>query len=400
MFMKKLIALGVVCHCAATQLFAQNNPVITSFSQNGELVCTNLQPGTTATVEWAPTLDGPWTNAWAGLDSVTVGANASIQVSVPMFYRVRGIAVQPQAIETSVTALDVLEGGSTNFGIRLTAQPTNNVTIAISSSDPTKVSAGLSLVVFTPANWNTYQYLTVSGVNDADAANDGAVIYLQASGLTLKFVTVSVTDDEVQNIVVSTNALTIGEAGSGNFTVRLAAQPLSTTTVTVNSDNTAQATVSPASLNFTTSNWNTPQTVTANGVNDANAANGSVNVTASATNLTTRTVAVTVVDDDVLDIETSVTSVTVNEAGSGFFGVRLTAQPASTTTITIASQDAAKATVSLSSLFFTTANWNNYQNVTVSGVNDPDTNNESLDITVSSAGLTSRLVNITVTDDD
>ena len=65
-------------------------PVITSFSGNGVLVCSNLAPGSVATVEWAPSVTGPWTNNWAGLDAVTVDSNGMIQVSVPMFYRVRG----------------------------------------------------------------------------------------------------------------------------------------------------------------------------------------------------------------------------------------------------------------------------------------------------------------------
>ncbi|HOX01413.1 MAG TPA: formylglycine-generating enzyme family protein [Verrucomicrobiota bacterium] len=65
-------------------------PVIESFSQNGELTCTNLLPGSVATVEWAPTVNGPWTNTWAGLDAITVGSNGTIRVQVPMFYRVRG----------------------------------------------------------------------------------------------------------------------------------------------------------------------------------------------------------------------------------------------------------------------------------------------------------------------
>lgn len=66
-------------------------PVIASFSQNGELVCTNLLAWTMATVEWAPTVDGPWTNSWAGLESVMVDSNGTIRVGVPMFYRVRGV---------------------------------------------------------------------------------------------------------------------------------------------------------------------------------------------------------------------------------------------------------------------------------------------------------------------
>jgi formylglycine-generating enzyme required for sulfatase activity len=67
-------------------------PVISSFSQNGELVCTNLAAGSMAMVEWASSVTGPWTNNWAGLDAVMVNSNGMIRVSVPMFYRVRGTA--------------------------------------------------------------------------------------------------------------------------------------------------------------------------------------------------------------------------------------------------------------------------------------------------------------------
>jgi formylglycine-generating enzyme len=67
-------------------------PVITSFSGNGVLVCSNLAPGSVATVEWASSLSGPWQTNCAGLDAVSVASNGMIQVSVPMFYRVRGVA--------------------------------------------------------------------------------------------------------------------------------------------------------------------------------------------------------------------------------------------------------------------------------------------------------------------
>ena len=57
-------------------------PVIASFGQNGLLACTNLLPGTTASVEWASSVLGPWTNNWTALESVTADANGMIQVSV------------------------------------------------------------------------------------------------------------------------------------------------------------------------------------------------------------------------------------------------------------------------------------------------------------------------------
>jgi hypothetical protein len=91
--MKFKIKLG----CSALTLamgittFAQV-PVINSFSQNGQLRCTNLPAGGIATVEWASTLTGPWRTNWTGLDAVTADSNGVIQVSVPMFYRVRGPA--------------------------------------------------------------------------------------------------------------------------------------------------------------------------------------------------------------------------------------------------------------------------------------------------------------------
>ena len=66
-------------------------PVIASLGADGLLVCTNLQPGTTSSVEWASSVLGPWTNSWAALNAVTVDSNGVLRVSVPRFYRVRGL---------------------------------------------------------------------------------------------------------------------------------------------------------------------------------------------------------------------------------------------------------------------------------------------------------------------
>ena len=102
-----LVALALGVWVAA---FGQS-PVISSFSQNGELVCTNLAAGSLATVEWASSVTGPWTNTWAGLDAVVVDSNGTIQVSVPMFYRVRGVSAtnNTQDITLSTVNLNVGE---------------------------------------------------------------------------------------------------------------------------------------------------------------------------------------------------------------------------------------------------------------------------------------------------
>ena len=104
--MKKNDSMRTKCHhlfialalSAGVQQAAAQSPVISSFSQNGVLVCTNLLPGTFASVEWASSLAGPWQTNWAGLSAVTVDASGKIQVSVPMFYRVRGVTTTPSGM--------------------------------------------------------------------------------------------------------------------------------------------------------------------------------------------------------------------------------------------------------------------------------------------------------------
>ncbi len=68
-------------------------PVIESLSQNGELTCTNLLPGSVATVLEAATVTGPWTT---NADSIPVTSNGTFQLSGLLsttgakYYQVRG----------------------------------------------------------------------------------------------------------------------------------------------------------------------------------------------------------------------------------------------------------------------------------------------------------------------
>jgi len=111
---KPLYSFIALALLAGVSQSAAQAPIITSFSQNGLLVCSNLATGRVASVEWASSLSGPWQTNWAGLDAVTVDSNGRIQVSVPMFYRVRGVANPPAGMALipagSFTMGDTLDG--------------------------------------------------------------------------------------------------------------------------------------------------------------------------------------------------------------------------------------------------------------------------------------------------
>lgn len=103
--------------------------VINSFSQNGVLVCSGLQTGTVFSVQWASSLTGPWQTNWAGLAGVAVSGSGTNTVSVPMFYRVVGVAATNSGSANLPVGMALIPAGSFTMGDTLDglgdAVPTN-----------------------------------------------------------------------------------------------------------------------------------------------------------------------------------------------------------------------------------------------------------------------------------
>ena len=135
----------------------------------------------------------------------------------------------------------------------------------------------------------SYQWVRVDGSTEADISGATSSTYTLVAadeGKTIK-VKVSFTDD-ASNAETLTSMATAAVAAAGTsavnlsatdvpvdegervtWTVALATQPTGTVTVTPVSDDTGAVTVRPLRLYFTTSNWDTPQTVTATALQDA-----------------------------------------------------------------------------------------------------------------------------------
>lgn len=360
------------------------------------------------------------TTSWNIAQSVTVtgvddsdldgNVNYQIVVGAPVSSDTSYSTLSPQSVFVTnvdndspgfdITAVNrnTIEDGTTAFfRVRLLTIPIANVTITFTSLDTTEgiIISGASLT-FTPTNWNTYQNVTIKGVNDS--LQDGDITYTIQSnpatssdpnynGLNPADVTVINQDDDTAGFVLNYSAdplVTTESAGKATFTVRLRTKPTANVTFTgISSSNTLAGTVSPTSLTFTPTNWSVPQTVTITGVNNDydNDAGIPYTVTVpsptsadpSYNGLTPKTVNVLNQDNDTKGYTFSKTKnfITGDSGLTDTFTFRLNTQPVGgDVVIPVSSSNPSELIVSPSVLTFTSANWNVPQTITLQGVSD------------------------------
>ena len=171
----------------------------------------------------------------------------------------------------------------------------------------------------------------------------------------------------------------------------LATLPTAAVTVTVSNPDEDAVTVSPVSLTFTPSDWNTPQTVTLNAVQDADTVAETVTLTHVASGGGYDGVgadfAAAVADDDAPALILSPTSATLIEGGeAATYTVALTTLPTAAVTVMVSNPDEDAVTVSPVSLTFTPSDWNAPQTVTLDAVLDTDLRDEVVTIAHAAAG--------------
>ena len=168
--------------------------------------------------------------------------------------------------------------GFANFSVALNAPPSADVTVGLSSSNPNEGVIYQSALTFTPSDWNVPQTVTVYGVDDAD--DDGDVTYsiitapavsadTNYNGLNLPDVAlVNRNNDTAAVLFAPTNNLVVLEGGTTTYTVALITRPTATVIVQSISSNPTKGTIAPPQLTFTPDNWNVPQTITLQGMDN------------------------------------------------------------------------------------------------------------------------------------
>ena len=179
-------------------------------------------------------------------------------------------------IAQTAGSTNVSEVGVTDiYEVRLTSQPTSDVTVELQVDDQVKTLP--SKLTFTPQNWNQAQTVAVSSKPDLIAEGDhtGTITHVmksddsEYSGLTPVELVVNVEDNDTANVVISQsdNSTSVTEGGaSDDYTIVLTSQPREDVIITLTSG--VDLSTAPAQLTFTANNWNQPQSVTVTAVDD------------------------------------------------------------------------------------------------------------------------------------
>ena len=129
-------------------------------------------------------------------------------------------------VSLSRTALTIPEGESGRYTVVLTSKPTAAVAVTVGGHAGSDLTLSKTSLTFTAADWAEAQTVTVSAGQDDDAGDDTVVLRHGAqggdyAGVQGPAVTVTVTDNEMAEVLVSPTSLGIAEGRSGTYTVVL-----------------------------------------------------------------------------------------------------------------------------------------------------------------------------------
>ena len=170
--------------------------------------------------------------------------------------------------------------------------------------------------------------------------------------------------------------------------------PTGDVTVTIGGATDNDLALDKTSLTFTTTDWDTPQTVTVTAEQDDDAVDEPVvnlthNVSSTVDNAYDGTivdsVSVTVIDDDTVGVTVSPTAITVVGGRSNEYSVVLDTEPAGDVSVTIAGLTTTDLSLDKTSLTFTTSDWSTAQTVKATALEEAAPGTVTLTHTVSSA---------------
>ena len=331
-------------------------------------------------------------------------------------------------IVLSAQDLEVREGSSVEYTVRLAAAAASPVEIAIVSSDAGAVSVEPAALSFSGSNWDVPQTVRVSGVVDGNIGNDTATIRHEASSSDLVYaalpptaLAVSAVDRDVVLLGME-QAVEVAE-GATQLLLTLTVSPPVDYHVYVNvsagadsDSSTADATAGqdyylPSSRLSIGPGASSKAFAIA--INEDVAAEGNEIFTVSFSTATFGVASehdyttVTIVDNDQAALIMSPSQLNVAEGAAAEYEVKLASMPSQWVSVLIGSSDPDLVAIDVSLLTFTQDNWDVARPITVMAAEDADSVGENITLTheaISGAlgydGLGASSLSVTVSDND
>ncbi|MBD3886032.1 choice-of-anchor L domain-containing protein [Phormidium tenue FACHB-886] len=278
-------------------------------------------------------------------------------------------------------------GEQATLTVVLDSEPTAEVTLTLTNGNASEGGLSATTFTFDSGNWNKPQTLIVTGKDDL--VDDGDISYKIVTSVNssdaiygaLKPVDVTVTnaDNDTAGVKITSEGLFTTEAGGeASFMVVLTSKPTADVKVNLVSSNLGEGNV-PASIVFTSENWNIAQTVSVKGLEDAIAdGNQSYKIQTSISSDDTKYAAIDPADVDLINTDNDSPGVTITQSDGNSqvveggetdtYTIVLNSQPTSNVTVTLTT--GSQLIASSNTLTFTPEDWNKAQTVTITAAND------------------------------
>ena len=303
----------------------------------------------------------------------------------------------------SKSSMTINEGSSGTFTVKLAAQPARDVTVSFGHDGSIPVGISPSRVEFTTDNWNTTQTVTLTGAYDANDWDDSGDVILLAlddkipnlgNQLGDASIAVTVTDTmSSETAEVTPDLLRLNEGGSGTFTVSLTSQPTSDVRVRVRRNEEEDGlSVTPAVLQFTSSDYKTPQSFTIRAEQDEDTEDETFWVEIKAEGgsdfYSSHRIVITDTGAGSMIVLSPKAFLNVPEEGTASVQVKLSQAPSGNVTVTptLGTTPAHGLSMTTTSLTFTTGNFGAWQDVTLAAANDANAVDERAALTFSASG--------------
>ena len=208
-----------------------------------------------------------------------------------------------QSIVVSARTITVDERSATSFEVHLAAEPVPTATVTLATGDGLTVEP--RALHFGPSDYDTAQTVTVRSLGDPDLEDHVGAVTLDTGGAEPVEIGVTVRDVDVQAVLLGATSATIAEGATDMLSVRLAAQPTGTATVTFTARDTGVVTIDPGTVTFDASNWSAPRTIDLTAEHDADARDERTVVFVETPGAATVTATVVIEDDDLWTLTVS-----------------------------------------------------------------------------------------------